>query len=91
MNARVVSGEILCEYCPSEHIELGRTENGETVTMPTALRRIVGHGPNNTLKLECSHNVYVLPPLRSAQEWVQFESGEVLQNGHLPVGLRNGR
>ena len=87
MSARVVTGEILCEYCPGERIELGRTENGEVVTMPTALRRIVGHGANNTLRLECGHCVYKLPPLLSAQEHVEFEDGSVLQNGHLPVGF----
>jgi hypothetical protein len=82
--SKIISGEVLCEYCPGERIELGKAENGETISMPTQLRRIVGRGPMNTLMLDCGHYVYVLG-LRSAQETITFDDGSVLQNGHLPV------
>jgi hypothetical protein len=80
---KIVSGEVLCEYCPGERIALGDV-NGEPVTMPTQLRRIVGRGPCGTLMLECGHYVYVLG-LRSAQETVTLADGTTVVNGHLPV------
>lgn len=84
MSTKIVSGSLLCPFCPQVHIELGRLSEDETVSIPTALRRIIGRGPRNTLRLECGHNVYVLPPLRSAQEEVTLSTGETIR-GKFPL------
>jgi hypothetical protein len=94
---KVVSGSLLCSFCRSEHIKLGRTprtevkvgdhavvQESEVVTIPVALRKVISSGPRGIL-LDCGHRVLKFPPLLSAKEVLEFSDGSTLQ-GHLPVG-----
>jgi hypothetical protein len=86
---KTILGQVLCRYCNEPHIKVGEVD-GEPVTIPTALRDIVGREPG-FYTLRCGHRYLGLAGLLSAQEWVRLDDGTILGDGHMPCTALKGK